>query len=78
MQEKSRTLCFRVSVASNKIEIKRAIEKLFSVKVADIRTVKVAGKLKRRGQHSGYAATWKKAYITLKAGEKMIEYFEGT
>jgi large subunit ribosomal protein L23 len=78
LQESTRTLCFRVATDANKIDIKRAVEALFSVKVSNVRTIQVAGKLKRRGRTQGYASNWKKAYVTLKEGEKMIQYFEGT
>jgi len=78
MQERARTLCFRVHPRANKIQIRRAVEQIFKVKVDGVRTVNVAGKLKRRGKSSGYASDWKKAYVTLREGEKMIEYFEGT
>lgn len=77
LQEKNRTLCLRVHVRANKIDIKRAVEALFKVKVASVRTARVQGKLKRRGRTQGHAADWKKAYVTLREGEKMIEYFEG-
>jgi large subunit ribosomal protein L23 len=77
MQEKARTLCFRVHPKANKIEIRRAVEALFKVKVSTVRTAQVPGKLKRRGRSQGYSSDWKKAYVTLREGEKMIEYFEG-
>jgi large subunit ribosomal protein L23 len=77
IKEKTRTLAFRVHPSANKIDIKRSVEALFSVKVESVRTLQVAGKFKRRGKTSGYRADWKKAYVTLKEGEKMIEYFEG-
>jgi large subunit ribosomal protein L23 len=50
------------------------VERLFKVKVAGVRTSKQVGKLRRRGRFSGYRSDWKKAYVTLKAGEKMPEY----
>ena len=78
MQERGRTLCLRVHPHANKIQIRHAVEQIFKVKVDDVRTVKVSGKMKRRGKSVGYAPDWKKAYVTLKEGEKMIEYFEGT
>lgn len=78
LQEKRRTLCFKVHPKANKIEIRRAVETLFKVKVHEVRTARMAGKLKRRGKTQGYAPDWKKAYVTLREGEKMIEYFEGT
>jgi large subunit ribosomal protein L23 len=49
---------------------------LFKVKVEDVRTALNCGKLRRRGRFSGYRSDWKKAYVTLKAGEKMPEYTE--
>ena len=50
--------------------------KLFKVKVADVQTVNNLGKLRRRGKFAGYRPDWKKAYVRLKAGEKMPEYAE--
>lgn len=70
-------LCFRVARDANKIEIKRCIESLFSVKVATVRTAQMHGKTKRVGRNAGRRPDWKKAYVRLKPGEKMIEYFEG-
>jgi large subunit ribosomal protein L23 len=68
------TLCFEVAPAANKVQVKAAVEQIFKVKVADVRTVNQAGKLRRRGRFSGYRSDWKKAYVRLKAGEKMPEY----
>ena len=70
------TLCFEVNAEANKTEIKAAVQKLFKVKVADVHTVNTVGKLRRRGRFSGYRSDWKKAYVRLKAGEKMPEYAE--
>ena len=56
--------------------VKAAVEQLFKVKVAGVRTVNQVGKLRRRGRFSGYRSDWKKAYVTLKAGEKIPEYAE--
>lgn len=70
------TLCFEVAVEANKTEIRDAVEKLFKVKVADVRTSLQSGKLRRRGRFAGYRSDWKKAYVRLKAGEKMPEYAE--
>jgi large subunit ribosomal protein L23 len=78
LKDRTRTLCFRVHPDANKIDVRRAIEALFKVKVAGVRTIQVPGKLKRRGKSQGYQSSWKKAYVTLREGEKMIEYFEGT
>ena len=70
------TLCFEVAAEANKTEIRDAVEKLFKVKVAEVRTALLTGKLRRRGRFAGYRSDWKKAYVRLKAGEKMHEYAE--
>ena len=77
LKDDQRTVCFRVAVEANKTEIKRAVEKLFSVKVQSVRTVRMNGKLKRYGRFEGKRPDWKKAFVTLREGEKMIEFFEG-
>jgi large subunit ribosomal protein L23 len=64
-RESERTLCFEVHPDANKIEIKQAVETVFRVKVAEVRTSVYAGKLRRRGRFSGYASDWKKAYVRL-------------
>ena len=71
-----KTLCFKVAIDANKIQIREAVQKLFKVKVADVRTVINEGKLRRRGKFAGYRGDWKKAYVKLKNGEKMPEYAE--
>jgi large subunit ribosomal protein L23 len=73
-KDTERTLCFEVATAANKVLVKAAVEQLFKVKVADVRTVSNTGKLRRRGKFSGYRSDWKKAYVRLKAGEKVPEY----
>jgi large subunit ribosomal protein L23 len=73
-KEAERTLCFEVASAANKVLVKAAVEQLFKVKVSGVRTVNQVGKLRRRGRFTGYRSDWKKAYVTLKAGEKMPEY----
>jgi large subunit ribosomal protein L23 len=75
-KESERTLCFEVAPDANKVQVKAAVEQLFKVKVADVRTVTLTGKLRRRGKFTGYRSDWKKAYVKLKAGEKMPEYAE--
>ena len=67
---------FEVAMNANKIEIKQAIESLFSVKVVDVHTQVMRGKEKRIGRFSGMRPNWKKAIVTLAAGNK-IEFFEG-
>jgi large subunit ribosomal protein L23 len=73
-REAERTLCFEVHREANKIEIKQAVETVFRVKVAEVRTSVNAGKLRRRGRFTGYASDWKKAYVRLKTGQKLPEY----
>jgi large subunit ribosomal protein L23 len=73
-KDTERTLCFEVASGANKVLVKAAVEQLFKVKVADVRTSINAGKLRRRGRFSGYRSNWKKAYVRLKAGEKLPEY----
>jgi large subunit ribosomal protein L23 len=75
-KENERTLCFQVAANANKTEIRAAIESLFKVKVAEVRTATTAGKLRRRGKFSGYRPDWKKAYIRLQKGQKVPEYAE--
>ncbi len=75
-KESEATLCFEVTPAANKIQIKKAVEKMFKVKVAQVRTLTNEGKLKRRGRFAGYRSDWKKAYVTLQPGQKMPEYAE--
>lgn len=67
---------FWVDKAANKIEIKNAVEKMFKVKVVDVRTINVDGKQKRVGRYLGKTADRKKAIVTLKAGDR-IEGFAG-
>jgi large subunit ribosomal protein L23 len=75
-KDDERTLCFEVAVDANKTQIRNAIQLLFKIKVEDVRTTTTAGKLRRRGTYAGYRSDWKKAYVKLKAGEKMPEYAE--
>jgi len=76
LKEKGQVLAFRVDRRANKLEIRHAVEKLFKVKVAAVRTQNVQGKMKRVGRYAGYRSDWKKAYVTLRRGEKTVEYFE--
>jgi large subunit ribosomal protein L23 len=75
-KEKNNQISLEVAPDANRIEIKRAVEQLFKVKVADIRTMNVQGKFKRRGKVLGKRRNWKKALVTLMPGER-IEFFEG-
>ena len=68
------TLCFEVALDANKIQVRQAVEKLFNVKVAAVRTATFDGKLRRRGRFVGYKSNWKKAYVKLKDGEKVPDF----
>ena len=69
---------FQVAVDSNKVEIRKALEKVFpGIKVKNVNTLRTLGKIKRQGVHSGRTAEVKKAYVTLKKDSKAIEFFEG-
>ena len=68
---------FKVAKDANKIEIAKAVEELFGVKVAKVNTISVRGKLKRMGRNAGYTSDWKKAVVTLAEGSKTIEFFDG-
>ena len=67
---------FEVPTSANKIEIKKAVEEVFGVKVAAVNTINVTGKLKRMGRYEGRRASYKKAIVTLAKGSKTIEFFE--
>jgi len=75
-REAERTLTFEVHREANKIQIKQAVETVFKVKVAEVRTSVNAGKMRRRGRFTGYASDWKKAYVRLQPGSKVPEYAE--
>jgi len=75
MTEVANTYVFEVPREANKIEIRRAVEHLFEVKVKDVRTVKLPGKKKRMGRYEGYSPGLKKAYVTLEEGQS-LELFE--
>lgn len=77
LKDDHNTVCFKVALDANKTEIKTAVEKLFGVKVQSVRTVRMNGKMKRYGRFEGKRSDWKKAFVTLREGEKMIEFFEG-
>ena len=73
-RETEGSLVFEVAAEATKTEVKQAVEKLFNVKVASIRTANVEGKERRRGKFSGYKPDWKKAYVRLRAGEKVPDF----
>ena len=74
MKEDGRTLVFEVARSANKVDVKRAVEKLFGPKVASVRTALAHGKQKRQGQFVGRRSDWKKAYVVLKKGETLPEF----
>jgi large subunit ribosomal protein L23 len=76
LKESTNTICFEVDKSANKIEIRRAVEKLFGVKVVDVRVANRQGKWKRMGRFVGQRKDWKKAYVRL-APDQKIEFFEG-
>jgi large subunit ribosomal protein L23 len=77
LREDGRTVVFEVAREANKIDVKRAVEKLLGAKVDGVRTANTQGKLKRQGRFVGRRSDWKKAYVTLKAGQKLPEFLEG-
>lgn len=75
-RELGNVLAFEVHVDATKVEIKNAVEQLFGAKVADVRTASIRGKLKRQGRFVGRRSDWKKAYVRLKADQKVPEILE--
>jgi large subunit ribosomal protein L23 len=75
-KDSERTLCFEVPQEANKVQVKQAVEKLFKVKVEEVRTANFEGKMRRRGRFMGYRPDWKKAYVRLKKGEKVPDFAE--
>ncbi|MCL6482427.1 MAG: 50S ribosomal protein L23 [Acidobacteriia bacterium] len=76
VKETQQTVVFEVAREATKTQIKQAVERIFKVKVAAVRTANFRGKMRRRGLAVGYRRDWKKAYVKLAPGEKMIEYAE--
>lgn len=76
-RELSETYAFEVARDANKIQVKKAVEAQFGVKVAEVRVARMHGKLRRQGRFFGRRPDWKKAFVRLKEGEKPIEFFEG-
>ena len=74
VKETQHTVVFEVAHDATKTEIKEAVQLVFKVKVENVRTANFHGKFRRRGRAEGHRRDWKKAYVKLKAGEKMIEY----
>lgn len=76
VKETQLTAVFEVAREATKTQIKEAVQKAFKVKVAEVRTAIYHGKTRRRGRSEGQRPDWKKAYVKLAPGEKMIEYAE--
>src|SRR5512147_625985 len=74
VKETEETLVFEVAAKATKTEVKEAVQTIFKVKVAEVRTANFPGKERRRGKFTGYRPDWKKAYVRLRKGEKMPEY----
>jgi len=75
-KETANQVSFEVDRRANRVEIKRAIEKIFNVRVSSVKTMQVKGKIKQRGRIVGKRKDWKKAIVTLLPGER-IDFFEG-
>jgi large subunit ribosomal protein L23 len=75
-KDEERTLCFEVAQEASKTQVKSAVERLFKVKVEEVRTANFEGKMRRRGRFVGYRSDWKKAYVRLKKGEKVPDFAE--
>ena len=73
----SKKYTFEVAKDANKIEIAKAVEEVFKVKVSKVNMLNVRGKFRRHGRYQGYTPSWKKAYVTLTPDSKAIEFFEG-
>lgn len=77
LRDEKNVIAFEVDRRANKIDVKRAVEAQFKVKVAEVRIALVHGKIRRQGRYAGQRPDWKKAYVRLREGEKPIEFFEG-
>ena len=75
VNEQGNQFVFRVRPEANKVEIRRAVETLFKVKVENVRTLNYLGKFRRVGRSAGRRPRWKKAYVTVAAGQR-IDFFE--
>jgi large subunit ribosomal protein L23 len=75
-KESTNTVCFQVARHANKIEVRQAVERLFNVKVVEVRVVNILGKTRRFGRFTGVRPDWRKAYVRLAAGEKTTEFFD--
>lgn len=76
-REEHNIIAFAVDPRANRVEIKRAVEELFDVRVAEVRVARMHGKVKRMGRYEGRRPDWKKAYVRLADREQTIDFFEG-
>jgi large subunit ribosomal protein L23 len=76
LAESTNQVLFKVRTEANKIEVKQAVETLFKVKVVQVRMARYLGKMRRIGKNIGRRPMWKKAYVTLREGDK-IDFFGG-
>ncbi len=76
VNEEANQVLFEVAPDANKVEIRKAVEEFFNVRVVRVRTVRVLGKVRRVGRSIGRRPSWKKAYVTLAEGQR-IDFFEG-
>lgn len=76
LRDLNNIVAFEVDIRANKIEVKKAVEAQFSVKVSEVRMTRMHGKVRRQGRFVGQRPDWKKAYVRLAEGQ--IEFFEGT
>jgi large subunit ribosomal protein L23 len=77
LREDTNVIAFEVDPHANKIEVKKAVEELFKVKVEEVRLFNVRGKMKRMGRWAGKRRDWRKAYVRIKEGEKAPDFVEG-
>ncbi len=68
---------FEIDPVANKNQVKEAVEKAFKVKVMDVHTMHVRGKMRRQGKHRGMTTDWKKAIVTVEQGQTITDFFEG-
>jgi large subunit ribosomal protein L23 len=77
LRDEKNIIAFEVHRDANRIEVKRAVEAQFKVRVSEVRILRIHGKVRRQGKFVGRRPDWKKAYVRLVEGEKQIEFFEG-
>ncbi len=69
-----RTLCFRVNPKATKTDVRNAVRSIFQVDIESVRTARYLGKMRRQGRYRGRRPSWKKAWVTLREGERAVEY----